>query len=142
MRHFLILSLALALALSAGCASARRNMKSYTSDSFPVISSHTMIQDVVERLFSTYPPGQTAIFLAGKGDFALSLEEALRNRGYSIMPEPGEGTMTVAWTVDRLDEESDWYLIVNLSDGYRFSRVYRDNGQTVEPIGGMSQGIF
>lgn len=137
-----IFLLALILTVTAGCTGSHRNLKSYTADSFPVISSHTLVQDVVERIFSSYPPGQTAIFLAGKGDFALSLEEALRNRGYSIMPEPGEGVLTVAWTVARLDEENDWYLIVNLSDGYRFSRVYRDNGQTLDPIGGMSQGIF
>lgn len=138
----LILVLSLALTLTAGCAGSGRKLKSYTASSFPVISSHVMVQDVVERVFSAYPPGQTAIFLAGQGDFALSLEEALRNRGYSIMPESGDGVMTVAWTVDRLDEENDWYLIVNLSDGYRFSRVYRDNGQTLDPVGGMSQGIF
>lgn len=142
MMRLFILSLVLTLALTAGCAGSRRNLKSYTADSFPVISSHNLVQDVVERIFSAYPPGQTGLFLAGKGDFALSLEEALRNKGYSLMPEPGAGTMAVAWTVDRLDEDGLWYLIVNLSDGYRFSRVYRDNGQALDPVGGLSQGVF
>lgn len=141
MRRLLILSLALTLALASGCAGSGRRMKSFAAESFPASSSSALVQDVVERIHSTYPPGQTALFLTGSGDFALALEDGLRNRGYTILSESEPGAMSVAWTVDRLDEGA-WYLIVRMSDGYRFSRVYQDNGQTVQPAGGLSQGIF
>jgi len=139
----MVLILAVTLALTSGCATGSgRHLKSYTADSFPVEFGTGLVQDVVDRIYSAYPPGQTEIFLTGKDDFALALEEGLRNRGYALVPEGGEGCLSLAWTVARLDENGHWFLTVNLSDGYRFSRVYRDSGQAMVPVGGLSQGVF
>lgn len=139
MRKFIILYLAITL-FAAGCAGSGR-LKSYTADSFPISSNSGLVGDIADRIASAYPPGLTEVYLTGKGDFALALEDGLRNRGYTLRPDNGDGALVVAWTLDRLDEES-WYLLVNLSDGYRFGRVYQDDGLSVEPMGGLSQGIF
>ncbi len=141
MKAFLLSAVALGLALAGGCAGARGPMKSFTADTFPASAHQVIVSEVVDRLYSVYPPGLTAIFLTGADAFGLALDESLRNRGYSIMPEAGNGAMSLAWTVDRLDEET-WYLVVRLSDGHLFARTYRDSGQTVTPAGGLSQGVF
>lgn len=127
----------------SGCAGTGggRALKSYTAESFPINAAGGMIEDMAERLQCSYPPGQTIVYLTGKDDFALSLEDRLRSLGFTIVPEAGNGVLSIGWTVDQL-EPGVWYLLVKLSDGYRFSRVYADNGQTVTADGGLSQGKF
>ena len=138
----LFFSLALTLVLAAGCAAARRGgLKSFTSESFPVWSGSAVVKDVAERIYSTYPPGRTVLFLAGEGEFALALENALRKRGYSLAPEAGPGALSLTWRLDRLGD-GVWYLVVKMSDGYCFSRVYQDHGQALTPAAGISQGVF
>ena len=138
----LFFSLALTLALAAGCAVAGRGgMKSFTSESFPVWSGSAVVEDVVERIYSAYPPGRTALFLTGDDDFARALENALRKRGYSLASEAGMEALSLTWRLDRLGD-GVWGLIVKLTDGYSFSRVYQDQGHAVMPAAGIFQGVF
>lgn len=127
----------------AGCASTSgsRALKSYTHESLPVDATAVMVEDMVERLQSSYPPGQTTVYLTGKDDIAMALEGRLRGLGFTVVPEAVSGALSVGWTVDQL-EPGAWYLLVKLSDGYLFSRVYADNGLTITADGGLSQGKF
>jgi len=128
--------------LLAGCASSGRgSYKSYTAESFPVASGGLVVDDLAERIQSAYPPGQTVVYLTGKDEFGMALENKLRGYGFTVVPEPESEALTVGWTVNQL-EPGFWYLLVRLSDGYRFSRVYTDNGQTIIPDGGLSQSKF
>jgi hypothetical protein len=138
----LFFSLALTLFLAVGCVAARRGgPQSFTSEAFAVWSGSAVLEDVVERIYATYPPGRTALFLAGADDFAQALESALRKRGYSLAPEATAGVLSLTWRVDRLADGA-WFLIVRLSDGYCFSRVYQNHGQAVTPAAGILQGVF
>jgi len=131
----LFITLALSLVLAAGCLGAGRGgLKSYTAESFPATSVPAVVEDVVERLYVSYPPGRTALFLTGSDAFAQALENALRRRGYTVSPEAYAGALSLTWTLNRLGDGS-WYLIVMLSDGYSFSRVYwgrDDSGPTAQ----------
>jgi hypothetical protein len=101
--------------------------------------------DIVERLQSGYPPGQTELYLyiSGQGENALadSVEALLRARGFIILPKPENNALTLSWRVDKLDDEGSWYLLVVLSSGYRFSRIYRFTGNALVPES-LSQGIL
>lgn len=133
---------ALLCAALAGCASGGRgSMKSFTAEAFPVASGRVVVDDLAERIQASYPPGQTVIYLSGKDDFGAALEDELRGLGFTVVPEHESGAITVAWTVDEL-EPGLWYLLARLSDGYRFSRVYADNGLVVSPAGGLAQSGF
>lgn len=134
-----LMFLAVGLTL-AGCASSSA-LKSYTNESLPIAATNVMVDDMAERIQSSYAPGQTTIYLSGKDDIALALEDKLRSLGFTLVSESAGGALIVAWTIDQL-EPGAWYLLVKLSDGYRFSRVYADNGHTVAADGGLSQGKF
>jgi hypothetical protein len=49
----------------------------------------------------------------------------LRERGYVLAPMGEDGALSLIWIVNRLIDGS-WFLVVNLSDGFSFSRVYPD----------------
>lgn len=133
-----VLLLALMAAVLAGCAgSSSKNLASFTSDKFPVSSGQSVVNDVASRIHGVYPPGKTAIYLTGKDEFGTALESNLREKGFTIAQEPGNGVLTVAWTVDEL-EDGLWYLVVNLSDGNRFTRVYNFDGLAISPTGSLS----
>jgi hypothetical protein len=155
MKKYHILSLGLIflgfLNLS-GCASfselfSKKNssLESYTSESFPIAQCEIIAADIVERLQSAYPPGQTMLYIylpnQGKGELAQAVENLLRAKGFSIAPDKDSEAITLAWTMDQLDEKT-WYLLVNLSSGYRFARLYSDNGKSFIPSGMLSQGTF
>jgi hypothetical protein len=129
---------------SAGVGSA---METYVADDFPEQLSARIAEDIAERLVSGYPPGRTKLYLTiyivgqGLGPIAQTVEDRLRTRGFTILPEPDSEAEAVAWRIDRIDERT-WYLTVSLSSGYRFSRLYDYDGQVLKPIGLLSQGVF
>ena len=122
-------------------------MKSWVSKDFPEEFAQRIASDIVERLKSGYPPGQTSLHLTvhlsagGDGALAQTVEDLLRASGFTILPEPSDKAVTVSWRVDRLDE-GVWYLTVQLSSGYRFARAYTLDGSGLRPAGGLSQGAF
>jgi hypothetical protein len=118
-------------------------MVSYTSELFPPDKAGLIANDITERLVSGYPPGQTSVFLfiSGEGPVAQAIENNLRSKGFHISPEEDPSSLTLSWRLDQLDQTS-WYLTVNLSSGYRFSRIYNLNGSSLTPVGSLSQGIF
>jgi hypothetical protein len=152
---FLLGVITIYFGLFAGCvmdgpffrSRGKTTLVSYVSEDFPEACSQQIASDIVERLQSGYPPGQTSLYLTvylaghGKGAIALAVEDLLRTKGFTILPEPQDDAVTVAWRIDQLDEQT-WYLMVNLSSGYRFSRLYTYNGTTLTPQGSLSQGMF
>jgi hypothetical protein len=146
------------VALPSGCGRLREmfpstrgrvksSISSYVSKDFPVSKSGQIAEDIVERLQSGYPPGRTSlyltVYLSGQGDgpLAQAVEDLLRTKGFTILAEPRDEAVTVAWRIDKLDEQT-WYLMVDLSSGYRFNRLYHFDGQSFSPTGMLSQGVF
>jgi hypothetical protein len=125
----------------------RSPLNSYISDEFPESQSGQIASDIVERLQSGYPPGQTSLYLTvylsgqGQGPVAQAVEDLLRTKGFTILNEPNDKAVTVAWRIDKLDDQT-FYLMVNLSSGYRFTRLYSFDGQRLTPTGLLSQGVF
>jgi hypothetical protein len=122
-------------------------MASFVAEGFPESQSGLVASDIAERLRSGYPPGKTSLYLAvflagqGEGPVAQAVEDLLRTKGFAILDEPSDEAVTVAWRIDRVDERT-WYLMVSLSGGYRFARLYEADGQGLRPMGLLSQGVL
>jgi hypothetical protein len=69
-------------------------------------------------------------------DFAAAFENGLRARGFTLAPAAAANTLSVAYTLDALDEKSAWYLQLRLSDGKAVARAYSASGQ---PEAGQSR---
>lgn len=97
-------------------------------------------QDAVSFLSMSYPPGHTSLYLlpAKEADnaFARALESGLRARGFTILAQARKDAVSVAYTLDALQDESSWYLQLRLSDGRALSRAYDAAGM---PEAGRSQ---
>jgi len=137
MRAFL-LSLILAVALTSGCA--MRGPANSFCGPLPGESAVTAIaDDAVSTLASLYPPGHTTLrLLPAKGlenGFAVALEKGLRAKGFTLAPTDASG-ISVAYTLDRLDEKAAWYLQLRLSDGNAIARAYASDGS---PEAGQSR---
>jgi len=139
MRAFLLpLMLVLAVVLTSGCA--MRGPAGSFCGPLPGESAVTAISgDAVSILAGLYPPGHTTLrLLPAKGlgnGFAVALEKGLRARGFTLAPAGAEG-VSVAYTLDRLDEKAAWYLQLRLSDGNTIARAYAADGS---PEAGQSR---
>jgi hypothetical protein len=94
----------------------------------------------VSVLAELYPPGHTTLYLLpakkAENDFALAFEYSLRKKGFALSGEGSASALTVAYTLDCLDEKSAWYLQLRLSDGKVIARSYSAEGQ---PEAGLSR---
>jgi len=135
---FLSLTLALAVAFTSGCA--MRGPVSSFCGPLPGESAVTVIAgDAVSTLADLYPPGHTTLrLLPAKGlenGFAVALEKGLRAKGFTLAPTDTDG-ISVAYTLDKLDEKAAWYLQLRLSDGNTLARAYAADGN---PEAGQSR---
>jgi hypothetical protein len=96
--------------------------------------------DAVNALAETYPPGHTTLHLLpakkAENGFALALEYSLRKKGFALAGADSGNALTVAYTLDALDEKAAWYLQLRLSDGKVIARSYSADGQ---PEAGQSR---
>lgn len=133
-----LLTLMLFCLLASGCAQ-RGLSGSYFGD-VPGDAPARIAADTVDYLTKLYPPGRTSLRLAAakKADnaFAAALENGLRQAGFSLLPAdslPAADSITVAYTLDVLEQNTAFYLQLRLSDGSKggkaMSRAYTASGQ-------------
>ena len=129
-----LLSLMLFCLLASGCAQ-RGLSGSYFGD-VPGNAPARIAADTVDYLTKLYPPGRTSLRLAAakKADnaFAAALESGLRQAGFSVLPAdslPAAESITVAYTLDVLEQNAAFYLQLRFSDGKAVNRAYTANGQ-------------
>lgn len=129
-----LLSLMLFCLLASGCAQ-RGLSGSYFGD-VPGDAPARIAADTVDYLTKLYPPGRTSLRLAAakKADnaFAAALENGLRQAGFSVLTAdatPEQGCVTVAYTLDVLEQNAAFYLQLRFSDGKAVSRAYTASGQ-------------
>jgi hypothetical protein len=140
-----VVALCLSALLSAGCV-ARGPVGSFCG---PLPEQHAvaaMAADAVACLSAMYPPGRTTLRLlpAEEADnaFAAALESGLRAKGFTLAAPNSSvapDAVTLAYTLDALDEKSAWYLQLRLSDGKAAARVYTAAGR---PEAGQSRTII
>ena len=96
--------------------------------------------DAVSCLSGLYPPGHTALYLipakSAANDFAAAFENGLRAQGFTLVATESGDALSVAYTLDALDEKAAWYLQLRLSDGKAIARAYTASGQ---PEAGQSR---
>ena len=132
----MMLALFLSPVISAGCASrSLKPLNSFVADDYPATAVTTLADQTTLTLAAKYPPGHTIIYLNQsdnpKDELGVALEQALRAKGFSVVPENNENALTVAYVLDRIDEEL-WYLRLTVSDGLSIARTYRITENTVE----------
>ena len=135
----IFLSLCLTVLLASGCAV--RNPSGSWCGPLPERGAVSAIaDDAVSCLATLYPPGHTSLHLLPAKDadneFAAAFENGLRAKGFTLAAAESGETLSVAYTLDALDEKSAWYLQLRLSDGKAVARAYTANGQ---PEAGQSR---
>lgn len=139
MRRMFLLSFVLAVFLISGCAS-RGPVGSWCGPLPEKAAVSAIAADAVSCLAGLYPPGHTTLHLVPAkstgNDFAAAFENGLRASGFTLAPNAAANTLSVAYTLDALDEKSAWYLQLRLSDGKAVARAYSANGQ---PEAGQSR---
>lgn len=139
MRRLLLLCIVLLGLFVSGCA-GRGPVGSWCGPLPEKAAVSAIAADAVHCLFGLYPPGHTTLHLipakAADNDFAAAFESGLRARGFTLAAAGGADTLSVAYTLDALDEKAAWYLQLRLSDGKSIARAYTASGQ---PEAGQSR---
>lgn len=135
----LILALCFSVLFASGCA--KPGLVGSWCGPLPERGAVSAIaDDAVSCLTALYPPGHTSLYLLQAKDagneFAAAFENGLRAKGFTLAAAESGDTLSVAYTLDALDEKSAWYLQLRLSDGKAFARSYTASGQ---PEAGQSR---
>ena len=132
MNRLLVLFCLLAVALSLGC-SRYGSAKSFDIGNVPASTMQIMANDAASLIVADYPPGFTSIQIVpvasklGSG-FTAVLENALRTKGFSVVPKGESSTLSLLYKVDRLkDDGGIWYLNLQFA-GNSIARVYNSAG--------------
>ena len=136
------LLLLLVMVFASGCAS-RGPLGSFCGP-LPERNAVTAIAaDAVACLAGLYPPGHTTLRLLpakeAENGFAVAFESGLRAKGFTLAAPDAADAVTLAYTLDMLEEKAAWYLQLRLSDGKAIARVYDAQGQ---PEAGRSQTLL
>jgi hypothetical protein len=139
----MLISLCICTILVSGCAS-HGPFCSFAGSLPEKAAVEAIIDDAVSILTELYPPGHTSLHILSAKEtenaFAVALESALRARGFILGPESSDA-ITLAYTLDMLEEKSAWYLWLRLSDGNEVrvtARAYDAHGQ---PEAGQSRMV-
>lgn len=104
---------------------------SFVVKEYPLGAEGRLAADLTQALAEIYAPGHTVLYLQPVGRefeaLGLAFDEALRARGFTLLPEPAPEAPTVTFVLDRLDEET-WYTRLAVSEGWIVSRAYRWDG--------------
>ncbi|WP_243545445.1 TcpQ domain-containing protein [Pseudodesulfovibrio tunisiensis] len=139
--------LLVALMLLGGCATLGQWFSHEGRAAAPVEDS--ALADLADKaglkLASHYPPGRTRLSFSQHEDgFGRLFEDSLRRQGFTLTEEGG-GNLGVSFVLDSLGEEQAgqgsalWYLLVRVSDGFSFGRVYALGEAGYSPVGVMTQ---
>ena len=141
----LILSLLLAVCFVSGCAS-RGPIGSFAGPLPEKDAVSAIAGDAVSILTDIYPPGHTTLHVLPAKDaengFALALDNGLRAKGFTLAAPDSvvaPDVLTLAYTLDMLEDKAAWYLRLRLSDGKAIARVYDALGQ---PEAGQSRTVL
>ena len=138
MKRILLLLIVLMGLFVSGCA-GRGPVGSWCGPLPEKAAVSAIAADAVHCLSGLYPPGHTTLHLipakAADNDFAAAFESGLRARGFTLAATDADA-LSVAYTLDALDEKAAWYLQLRLSDGKALARVYDAAGL---PEAGRSQ---
>jgi hypothetical protein len=137
-----IFSLILAVSLVSGCAS-RGPFGSFAGPLPEQSAVAAIADDAVSILAGLYPPGHTTIRLLplkdAKNAFAVAFENGLRARGFTLAAPDDSDALTLAYTLDTLEEKAAWYLQLRLSDNKVIARCYLASGL---PEAGQSRAVL
>ena len=123
----------LCLLLLQACSATQRQSHSYNSYIGEQASLDTIegiTADLSTYLSELYPAGHTKVKIItptqteGEGiteEFSVSFENALRKKGFEIADV---AQLLISYTLDSLDDESSWYVLLRLSDGVSIARIY------------------
>ena len=134
---FLVLTLFIS---SLGCARNLPKGNSWEADNVPAGAMQIMADDASRIIAADYPPGHTQIFVVPAGTksanhFASYLENAFRNKGFTVLSATASEAINVLYRLDALkNEEAAWYLNIQFA-GRSLARVYNLDG----PEGILSQ---
>lgn len=141
----LLFSVLLAVCLASGCAS-RGPIGSFAGPLPEKDAISIIADDAVSTLAGLYPPGHTVIRLLPaknvENGFALALESGLRTKGFTLAVSDSSDALTLAYTLDMLEDRAAWYLQLRLSDGKDIrimARAYDAHGQ---PEAGQSRTVL
>lgn len=142
MRTF-IFPLLLMVLLASGCA-GRGPVGSYCGPLPEKSAIAAIAADAVDCLSNLYPPGHTSVHLVPAKDvdngFVQAFENGLRTKGFTLVPDARADALTIAYTLDAMDEKSAWYLQLRVLDteesGKSIARAYTASGQ---PEAGQSR---
>ena len=142
----LLFSMLLAVCLVSGCAS-RGPFGSFAGPLPENAAVAAIADDAVSILAGLYPPGHTSLRLLSakdaKNGFALAFESGLRAKGFTLAAPDATDSLTLAYTLDVLEEKAAWYLQLRLSDPYEgrkvIARCYLASGL---PEAGQSRAVL
>lgn len=133
----LVVALIMGLAVFSGCAASSGKtgrLNSFLGGGYPPSAVSLVADDLADALAGVFPPGHTSFHLKHTGTqsdpLGSALEQALRSRGFSINAESGSKALTVAYVLDRVDEET-WYSRLSVSSGLTITRTYSQSGDTL-----------
>jgi hypothetical protein len=129
-----IIFIILVAALLAGCVSPSAKIQPGAFDGVSAINvnaSRQLADHAAYMLASAFPPGSTAFNVPAETDFGRSLEDSLRQRGFTITSTGAK----VGYVVDFIDP-STCYIKLALPEGGRISQSYSVNADgAVSPVG-------
>lgn len=86
--------------------------------------AQALAESTAQALSLRYPPGHTSIALVSSpGVFGQTLESALRQKGFAVLPGEQSATVRIAYVLDEIQGEASCYLQVKTSDGHSFGLV-------------------
>ena len=142
MRTFIVPILLLAgLAGCAATASRPENYGSFVTGTSPA-NQQRVVDDVIKRLVTTYPPAQTRLNLQhpAADAFGAALVASMRTRGYALgeykaqAPTGMADAYTFAYVFDQ-PAGTDLHRVTLLVNNQTLSRVYETKGGAIVPAG-------
>ena len=135
------------LGVLVGCASRSGRFgadNSYLAEEYPAQALTTVAEHLADTISSIYPPGHTTFFLhqsnSPQDELGPAIETALRARGFTLVPEKDEQTLTLVYVLDRVDEEA-WYSRLTISDGLVLTRTWCLVGDDLEMEAATIRGV-
>ena len=140
----MLLSVCLCVMLASGCAS-RGSLGSFAGPLPEKAAVAAIADDAVSILTGLYPPGHTAVrLLPAKtaNGFAVAFENGLRAKGFTLAAADAADALTLAYTLDILEEKAAWYLRLRLANGKDVRVMARSYDAQGQPEAGQSRTVL
>lgn len=139
-RFTALMVMVLSFCLFTGCAARSfKPSNSFQAEGCPPAGIEVVANHLAGELAGLYPPGHTTLYLHQSADpkdtLGLAFDQALRSRGFIMAAEPRGQALTLAYVLDRIDQET-WYTKLTISNGLTLTRTYQAQGDTLLIEGG------